>query len=374
MGIIYQIKNKINNKIYIGQSIKETIEERYRNFKKIDKKSNRPIDRAIIKYGWDNFEFSYLEKNVPENSLNEKEQFYIKLYKSTIDDGNYNLTSGGSKRKQYTKNLLKRMSIKATKINHWYHWDHGEFKCSRNELKIKFPNLNILNLSQLSSGKKLYYNGWCLAKNKNLDMTNLGVYNWYHPEYGRYKCKIYELINKFKHLNLSDSALGKLYKPNKEFFYRYKDWICYNNELDLEKYINAKKKYPILKNPSIEKNKTVYNWYNILTHIKESISIYELIIKYNLSKNIAVSKLNEIISKKRYQYKKWTLEENIIKDSYIQYLWYNPKYGEEWASPKELYIKYNLPVVQPLINISRNKKGFKSYYGWKIKNKDDQVP
>lgn len=62
---IYKIRNKINGKIYIGQSIK--IEERWKSHilnsrqEKITD-SSQVIHKAINKYGVENFEFSILEE------------------------------------------------------------------------------------------------------------------------------------------------------------------------------------------------------------------------------------------------------------------------------------------------------------------------
>ena len=54
--IIYKITNTINNKIYIGQTTR-TLKERIADYKKeaIYKPNNRPISRAINKYGIENF-------------------------------------------------------------------------------------------------------------------------------------------------------------------------------------------------------------------------------------------------------------------------------------------------------------------------------
>ena len=53
---IYQIKNIINGKIYIGKSI--DIEERWNNHKY---GNNIVIHKSIKKYGLNNFEFTVLE-------------------------------------------------------------------------------------------------------------------------------------------------------------------------------------------------------------------------------------------------------------------------------------------------------------------------
>ena len=84
---IYKITNKINGKIYIGQS--NNIKRRFLEHTYRDK---LPIDMAIKKYGKDNFSFEILEECSLEE-LNEKETYWIKKLKS-LEYG-YNCTVGG---------------------------------------------------------------------------------------------------------------------------------------------------------------------------------------------------------------------------------------------------------------------------------------
>ena len=60
MGYIYKITNKINNKIYIGQT-NRTIEIRWKEHCR-HLNSNMPICRAIKKYGESNFLVEELEE------------------------------------------------------------------------------------------------------------------------------------------------------------------------------------------------------------------------------------------------------------------------------------------------------------------------
>ena len=74
---IYGIKNKINNKIYIGQSTK--IEKRWTTHKRElnkNKHANSFLLRSYKKYGKENFEFLVLEECSKEK-LNEKEEKWI---------------------------------------------------------------------------------------------------------------------------------------------------------------------------------------------------------------------------------------------------------------------------------------------------------
>ena len=97
---VYLIRNKINNKVYIGLSV--NIEERWQYhrssyLKEDGKEKNKPLYLAFRKYGIDNFDFQILEECLI-SELSEKEQYYIKLYDCCILDGRdkgYNLTRGG---------------------------------------------------------------------------------------------------------------------------------------------------------------------------------------------------------------------------------------------------------------------------------------
>jgi hypothetical protein len=77
---VYQIKNLINNKCYIGSSIE--IENRWRRHKKDLRKNKHHsiiLQRAWNKYGESNFEFSIIEECLIE-VLIIQEQYYLELY------------------------------------------------------------------------------------------------------------------------------------------------------------------------------------------------------------------------------------------------------------------------------------------------------
>jgi group I intron endonuclease len=89
---IYQIKNIINNKIYIGKSI--DIEERWNNHKY---GNNIVIHKSIKKYGIKNFEFSILEtiesvnRNDDEKILCILEQKWLDIKKPFLKENGYNI-------------------------------------------------------------------------------------------------------------------------------------------------------------------------------------------------------------------------------------------------------------------------------------------
>lgn len=91
---IYKITNKINNKVYIGQS--KNISRRWREHKRHYKNKNNSsvLYKAIRKYGLENFLFEIIEL-CDESKLDELEIKYIANYKSNNKNYGYNLTEGG---------------------------------------------------------------------------------------------------------------------------------------------------------------------------------------------------------------------------------------------------------------------------------------
>ena len=109
-GFIYKITNKLNNKVYIGQTIQKPIERFYQHCaKKCDKYIlNMVIHKAIFKYGKDNFTFEVIEE-VPKQQLNEREEYWIKYYNSYTDG--YNSTKGGQKGNKPFKDIDNKAII-----------------------------------------------------------------------------------------------------------------------------------------------------------------------------------------------------------------------------------------------------------------------
>lgn len=95
-GTLYIIKNKINNKVYIGQTT-ISIDERWKQH--IRKSKNEAIkyklSNAIRKHGAENFYIEALESSVPMDRIDQKEVEYIEKYDS-FKNG-YNSTRGADK-------------------------------------------------------------------------------------------------------------------------------------------------------------------------------------------------------------------------------------------------------------------------------------
>ncbi len=123
---IYLIRNLINQKCYIGQTIrlKTRLQDHYSTA--ISKKCNNQKQRMILykaieKYGIDNFDYQILfseqtnEFNSIKSKLDELEKKYIVEYNSYVPNG-YNQTKGGDagilgfKMTQDQKNLVSQQA------------------------------------------------------------------------------------------------------------------------------------------------------------------------------------------------------------------------------------------------------------------------
>lgn len=91
MGYIYKITNILNQKSYIGKTIRDP-EIRWNEHKQDNKHPNLPLQRAFKKYGINSFSFEIIEE-VKEELLDEREKYYIKKF-NTYKQG-YNATLGG---------------------------------------------------------------------------------------------------------------------------------------------------------------------------------------------------------------------------------------------------------------------------------------
>ena len=105
---IYKITNKINGKIYIGQTIR-SIKRRINQHTNINGKNNSILNKAVRKYGKENFQ---IEEICGANSLEELNyQEWLLIHKNnSLAPNGYNMVEGG-KNKLATKESKKNMSL-----------------------------------------------------------------------------------------------------------------------------------------------------------------------------------------------------------------------------------------------------------------------
>jgi group I intron endonuclease len=86
-GIIYKTTNLINDKIYIGKTVKNKDNSSYIG-------SGTALKKAILKYGIDNFKRETIEE-CETDLIDEREIYWIDFYNTTDRKIGYNIATGG---------------------------------------------------------------------------------------------------------------------------------------------------------------------------------------------------------------------------------------------------------------------------------------
>ncbi len=113
-GIIYKHTNKINGKVYIGQTIQiDNLERRWRRSDKTynSYKSCPAFFNALTKYGWDNFETEILQECSTQDELNKQEEYFINLHNCIAPNG-YNTNTICDSGVKYGEETRRKMSQK----------------------------------------------------------------------------------------------------------------------------------------------------------------------------------------------------------------------------------------------------------------------
>lgn len=92
-GIIYSILNKVNGHRYIGQTQQDLSKRWGQHIQESKTFSDRPLYRAINKYGIGMFTVRIIEEDIPIDKLSERETYWIEQF-DTYNKG-YNATTGG---------------------------------------------------------------------------------------------------------------------------------------------------------------------------------------------------------------------------------------------------------------------------------------
>lgn len=166
MHYIYKIENKINKKIYIGQTInfKKRINEHKSGRKNTDIHKNQIIDKSIKKYGKNNFLYTIIDQAKSQDEADYKEKMYISKYDCLVPKG-YNILKGG--RSQQGAWNMKEVNM--------YDLDGNfleSFECAR-ILSEKYPEYKEANIKDCCRKNTYYKNK--IFRYSNKDYSNLDI-------------------------------------------------------------------------------------------------------------------------------------------------------------------------------------------------------
>lgn len=102
--VVYKITNLITGKLYIGQTV-QTLEQRWKqHLVFVNRNKNTKLSNAIRKYGPQSFIIELIEEAPDQQTLNEREQYWIKYYSALNSTIGYNMTKGGTGGDTFTNN------------------------------------------------------------------------------------------------------------------------------------------------------------------------------------------------------------------------------------------------------------------------------
>ena len=186
IGRIYVIHNLVNDKEYVGQTVRKPEIRWAGHIKDAERGDRRPLYCAIRKYGLSNFSAEVIWVG-PESKLNAAEKRYVRRRRSFIDTGwGYNLTTGGG---HYKLSVQTRKKIaKATRAG-WANTDiraHHAIKpetrkkmslaCCRRKLTGEYHSVASRKKIAVSNKKVWKREGYKAARKKKIALL------WAEPE------------------------------------------------------------------------------------------------------------------------------------------------------------------------------------------------
>lgn len=168
---IYMYINKVNGKRYVGKTI-----DFNRRYKEHLEDNKSLLERAINKYGIENFDIIILCKDIKDKEeLNELEKYYIQYYNTLANDGyGYNLAIGGNggdvtsqwseqrkeefrqKMSEITKGRPSHMKGKCGELHHLYGThvsDETKEKISKANTGRKHTEEELKKMSEANKGE-----------------------------------------------------------------------------------------------------------------------------------------------------------------------------------------------------------------------------
>jgi group I intron endonuclease len=248
IGRIYKIVNDLNDKVYVGQTIR-TLTVRFQKHcsKSDDLGQTMAIKKAILKYGKEHFKIELIEE-CDSSILNEREIYWINFYNSYKKG--YNLTKGG----QGNGHSQKLSDDDELKLIDLYKEGYGTLRIAKLFNVDKTTVLNYVkkhNLKKRSSLEGMVD----IEAVKAYIRENKPLVNDVAEKFGISRCSVYNIIKKAN----DETLIVESYNPRKSNANIHAEEICnmYNkgyNIQDLVKRFHTQKKYisKILKSNGIK--------------------------------------------------------------------------------------------------------------------------
>lgn len=179
--IIYKVTNKVNGKIYIGQTVRTLEQRKWQHLDAAKHGCKTHFYNAIRKYGEDNFVFEVIDEASSIQELNALERYYIAKF-NCIKEG-YNMVDGGNnnvmfldkvKQKHLESMRSPETRAKISKSMKEYRKEHPWTEEQKRKFaKSKYGNKNFaghkLTKEHLEALNKSHYKKvYCINKNNEI--------------------------------------------------------------------------------------------------------------------------------------------------------------------------------------------------------------
>jgi group I intron endonuclease len=224
--IIYKITNKVNGKIYIGQTIRTLEQRKWQHLDAAKHGCRTHLYSAIRKYGEENFEFEVIDEASSIEELNELERYYIAKF-DCIKSG-YNMVDGGNNNVMFLDSVKQKhlesmrsdeTRAKISKSMKQYRKEHPWTDEQRRKFaKSKYGNKNfsghhLTPEHREAINKKLRKQVYCVNEQGEVvekfnSVTDAAKW-WYARDFSNRK-DYYDLCNIIKQSNKQDKFIKGL--------------------------------------------------------------------------------------------------------------------------------------------------------------------
>lgn len=197
---IYIIKNVINKKLYIGQSldIKTRWSKHKSDFIK-NRRENIYFINGLNKYGIENFKFKILILLPPNKKLlNLFEKFFIWLFNSKIPNG-YNAGEGGNSTSGWIPTSEQIENMKQGRLK------NKKYKDIKIKIKTKYKNAGYSKYLGVTYSKR--FKKWRALISENKKQILIGSFDTEIEAANAYDLKSWQIYHDIRNLNFPNNFM-----------------------------------------------------------------------------------------------------------------------------------------------------------------------